>query len=200
MGHIFCLMGKSASGKDTLYSSLLNDSDLSLNQIVSYTTRPIRDGETEGVQYHFTDIEGLKAMENKGIVIESRCYNTCFGDWYYFTAQDGSIKIDSEDYLIIGTLESFSKIRSYFGAENVVPLYIAIDDGIRLERALARERSQSSPKYDEMCRRFLADCQDFSDEKLQEAGIDGSSTYCNEDFDKCVKALKEKIWTLKSTR
>ena len=46
-----------------------------------------------------------------------------------------------------------------------------MEDGNRLERALKRERKQKSPKYEEMCRRFLADQRDFSEEKLLEAGI-----------------------------
>ena len=51
------------------------------------------------------------------------------------------------------------------------PLYVEVDDGIRLERALKRERKQQHPQYAEMCRRFLADCEDFSEEKIERAGI-----------------------------
>ena len=47
MNHIFYLMGKSSSGKDTVYSRILEDSELI--PIVLYTTRPIRAGEREGV-------------------------------------------------------------------------------------------------------------------------------------------------------
>ena len=53
----------------------------------------------------------------------------------------------------------------------MVPLYIEVDDGLRLSRALERERKQTEPKYAEMCRRFLADCEDFTEEKIAEAGI-----------------------------
>ena len=52
-----------------------------------------------------------------------------------------------------------------------VPLYVEVDDGLRLSRALERERKQTEPKYAEMCRRFLADCEDFTEEKIAEAGI-----------------------------
>ena len=41
----------------------------------------------------------------------------------------------------------------------MVPLYVEVDDGLRLSRALERERKQTEPKYAEMCRRFLADCE-----------------------------------------
>ena len=56
MGKIFYIMGKSSSGKDTIYSRLLQDSELGLSRIVLYTTRPMREGETEGKEYHFTAV------------------------------------------------------------------------------------------------------------------------------------------------
>ena len=65
---------------------------------------------------------------------------------------------------MIGTLESYEKLKTYFGNEKVVPLYIEVEDGERLTRALAREKTQKEPKYAEMCRRFLADSKDFSEE------------------------------------
>ena len=53
MGKIFCVMGKSASGKDTIYNKILQDDSLMLSRIIPYTTRPIRDGETQDKDYHF---------------------------------------------------------------------------------------------------------------------------------------------------
>ena len=53
MGKIFLLMGKSTSGKDTIYKSLISDKNLNLKKVVLYTTRPMRDGECDGVQYFF---------------------------------------------------------------------------------------------------------------------------------------------------
>ena len=58
MGKIFYVMGKSASGKDTIYKEL-RERIPELKTVVLYTTRPIRDGETEGVEYHFTTAERL---------------------------------------------------------------------------------------------------------------------------------------------
>ena len=200
MGHIYCMMGKSASGKDTIYNCLVNDTEADLKRIIPYTTRPIRSGEMDGEAYHFTDIDGFKALENTGKVIESRCYHTYHGDWYYFTVDDDSINTTENDYLMIGTLESYVKVRDYYGKDTVVPIYIDLDDGIRLERALKREQSQANPKYQEMCRRFLADAEDFSDEKLVSAGIENADKYINDDKDALVKRILEKIWTLRSTR
>ena len=66
MGKIFCIMGKSSTGKDTLYQRLLDREDLKLQQIVSYTTRPIRAGEIDGIEYHFCTQEEKGALLAEG--------------------------------------------------------------------------------------------------------------------------------------
>ncbi len=193
-GHkIFCLMGKSASGKDTIYRKLREKAGESgkaalLGEVVPYTTRPARTGEKKGSTYFFeTDLE-FEAAKAEGKIIESRDYDTVYGVWHYYTKDDGQIDLKERSYLLIGTLESYRSFVRYFGQERVVPLYIELEDGERLERALNRERQQAHPKYAEMCRRFLADTQDFSEEKLQEAGI--RRRYVNED----LKACTEEVW------
>ncbi len=171
MGSIYCIMGKSSSGKDTIFKLLLERNDINLKTIVSYTTRPIRSNEKPGEEYNFVDTDEKKRLVDSGKVIELREYNTVHGPWAYFTVDDGTIDLENHDYLIIGTVESFVKIRDYYGADKVKPIYIEVDDGVRLSRALERERAQENPKYEEMCRRFLADQLDFSQENLDKAGI-----------------------------
>lgn len=184
MGKIFYIMGKSSSGKDSVFKEIKKRHP-ELGEIVLYTTRPIRAGETDGVEYHFTDEEGLHSLEAAGRVIEQRAYETKCGIWRYFTADDGQIDLTADKhYLVIGTLESYAAMRKYFGGEAVVPLYIEVEDGLRLSRALERERQQSEPKYAELCRRFLADSADFSEENLKRAGI--TLRFENVDFADCV--------------
>lgn len=79
--------------------------------------------------------------------------------------------LEEKNYLGIGTLESYEKLKAYYGEEKIRPIYIEVEDGERLKRAIAREETQEAPKYEEMCRRFLADAQDFSEEKIRQAGI-----------------------------
>lgn len=184
-------MGKSATGKDTIYKRLLQNSELGLKRIVSYTTRPIREGEKEGEEYHFTDVKNLELLKQQGKIIECRSYDTIHGIWNYFMVKDNQIDLTQNDYLVIGTLESYLKIKDYFGEDHVVPIYIELEDGERLTRALDREKIQSKPKYEELCRRFLADCQDFSDEKLKEAGI--HRFYVNNDLENCLSEIEKDI-------
>ena len=91
MGKMIYLMGKSSSGKDTVYRHLLEWKEVCLKRVVPYTTRPIRAGEAEGEEYHFTDEEGFRELEVSGKIIESRVYNTYHGLWRYFTVDDGKI-------------------------------------------------------------------------------------------------------------
>ena len=187
MGKIFYIMGKSSSGKDSIYRQLEADQELGLRRLVIYTTRPIRDGEENGREYFFVDENKLKEFRRNGKLIEARTYQTVYGPWTYFTADDGQVSVGNDSYLGIGTLESFVKLREYYGDDVMRPVYIEVEDGERLERALARERTQEAPKYEEMCRRFLADQNDFSEENILKAGI--WKRFQNNNLDECVKEI-----------
>ena len=186
MGKIYYMMGKSSSGKDTLYKEVLKALP-KLKTLVLYTTRPIREGEQEGIEYHFVTDEELERFEKAGKIIEERTYDTVYGAWKYATIEDGQINLASYDYLVIGTLESYAGMKKCYGAGNLVPIYIEVEDGERLARALERERRQAVPKYKEMCRRFLADQKDFSEENLEEAGI--VRRYYNDDKVQCLEKI-----------
>lgn len=187
MGKIVYLMGKSSTGKDTIYKHLMDNSRIKLHTIVPYTTRPIRAGETDGVEYFFTDEAGFLKLKEEGRLIEDRAYNTCLGLWRYFTVNDEQIDLEHKDYVIIGTLESYNKTKEFFGEEKIVPVMIELDDGVRLQRALDREKAQDTPKYHELCRRFLADAEDFSEDKIEAAGI--SKRFVNNDLQQCVEEI-----------
>ena len=187
MGKIVYIMGKSSTGKDTVFKALLKDSPFNFKTIVSYTTRPIREGEKNGNEYFFTDEKGFNELVASGKVIEERSYDTCHGLWRYFTVADENVDLKSNNYITIGTLESYKKVRDYFGKDKVVPVLIELDDGMRLTRALNREKKQAHPKYEEMCRRFLADAEDFGNEKLKECGIE--TRFSNENLDECLKNI-----------
>lgn len=191
MGKIYCVMGKSSTGKDTIYSRLMSQKDFNLKKIIPYTTRPIREGEVDGESYHFCTEDQLAKLEESGKIIELRAYDTAYGIWKYFTVNDGQIELDKNSYMLIGTLEAYTKIREYFGKEAVVPIYIEVEDGERLQRALNRERAETSPKYDELCRRFLADSEDFSEENLNKAQID--VRFGNRQLEETIEKIKEYI-------
>lgn len=191
MFKLFIVMGKSATGKDTIFQKLKENGELGLKTVVGYTTRPIRNGEVEGVEYFFVDEKKLKELKADNKVIEHRAYETMHGVWNYFTADDGQIDLNKDNYIMIGTLESYQQIRKYFGSEAVRPIYIEVDDGLRLQRALQREQKQKIPKYAELCRRYLADEEDFSEENLNKLNI--KKRYGNYDLEECLREIMKDI-------
>ena len=187
MGRIYYLLGKSATGKDTLYKEILKRRP-KLRTVTMYTTRPIREGETDGVEYFFTGREELERQLTSGKVIESRTYQTIAGPWTYYTVDDGQFNVaDDESCLMIGTLESYEKMCTYFESGKMVPVYIEVPDGIRLLRAVKREENQKKPNYREVCRRYLADEKDFSEENLERLGV--TKRYQNTDMEICVEEI-----------
>lgn len=190
MGKIFYVMGKSASGKDTIYKELRRRLPR-LKTVTMYTTRPLRDGEKDGVEYYFRDQDFLEQCRKDHTLIECRTYHTVYGPWSYFTVDDGQIDLKKASYLMMGTLESYERMKEYYGESVLVPVYIFVEDGLRLERALDRERRQHSPRYAEMCRRYLADEEDFKKENLERSGV--KKGYENQDLDSCIQEIMEMI-------
>ncbi|RDU22844.1 nucleoside/nucleotide kinase family protein [Anaerosacchariphilus polymeriproducens] len=191
MGKIFCVIGKSSSGKDTIFKQILEKNTVGLKTIVPYTTRPIRDGETNGIEYFFINEKELENLERDNKIIELRAYHTVHGIWKYFTAHDEQIDLVSNNYIMIGTLDSYMKLKEFFGDKKVRPIYIELEDGIRLTRAIEREKLQENPKYSEMCRRFLADAQDFSEENIKKAGV--VRRFENQDLSQIVEDIIQYI-------
>ncbi len=187
---IIYIMGKSSSGKDTIFKKLKEKLDV--NTYVMYTTRPIREGEKEGVTYHYISDEKMQryidGKENNKL-IEYRTYQTVHGPWTYATIADEQFKTN-KDMMMLGTLESYEKMKKHFEKE-LLPIYIEVEDGLRLERALKREKEQKEPKYAELCRRFLADSKDFSEDNLKKAGI--VKRFENIELDKCLNEILEEI-------
>jgi len=165
MGYIYCLVGKSGTGKDTVMEQILADKDLKIEKIVPYTTRPKRENEIEGVNYHYVDIPKMEQMEREGLIIERRSYDTVHGIWNYFTADKD---IDRQkDYIIITTQEALGRFVEKFGQDNIYVIYLQLDDKVRLERCIAREAMQEKPNFKEVCRRFLTDEDDFDENVLR---------------------------------
>lgn len=161
MNRIFCIVGKSCSGKDTLYTRIL-ERNPELVPVILHTTRPMRPGEVDGQTYHFVTEEQLRWYEEEEQVIEKRVYQTTQGPWTYFTLR---FELDT-DRLLITTLEGARTLMNFYGPEAVVVIYLFLDDRTRLLRYIDRESRQKHPDYAEVCRRFLADQTDFSEERL----------------------------------
>jgi guanylate kinase len=169
MGKIVCIIGKSAVGKDRIYKELKEIFKDKLKTIIPYTTRPQRENEIDGFTYNFIDNEKMCELERDEKIIEKRLYKTIEGLWTYATIDDGTIDLENNSYIYIATIESLYSMRRKFGYNNIIPIYIECDDCVRIQRAIDREHS--SHAYSEMCRRWLQDEQDFSDEIIKDANV-----------------------------
>lgn len=158
---IFCLVGKSCSGKDTLCARILERCP-GLAPVIPHTTRPRRTGEKDGQSYHFVTGEQLRQYEARGQVIEKREYHTVQGLWTYFTLR---FPLD-RDRLLITTLDGAKALMDAYGSQAVHIVCLHVDDRTRLLRCIDREQRQEHPDYAELCRRFLADQADFSAGRL----------------------------------
>ena len=164
MSYIYCLIGKSGSGKDTVLEKLLSSRDIKIKKIVPYTTRPKRENEIEGVNYHYVSYERMCEMEKNGLIIEKRTYNTIHGEWTYFTSSE---EIDNDkDYIIITTQKALKHFFNKFGNEKIYVLYLKLDNKERLLRCIERESRQDTPNYKEVCRRYITDEEDFNESEF----------------------------------
>ena len=191
MGKLYIIMGKSSSGKDTIYKQLTEKLGDRFHPVITYTTRPVRTGEKNGVEYFFVTEEEYHTLHEQGKIVEKRVYQTFYGPWYYFTVNDGQIDLENYDSIMVNTLEAYEQMKAYYGEDVVVPIYIEVESGERLYRALCREREQKNPKYTELCRRFIADEEDFSTERLLQSGI--NQIYENSSLEKCLEKIMKDI-------
>lgn len=151
---VICLVGKAGTGKDTIVDLVCQLSD-KVNRIVSYTSRPQREGEEEGKDYYFITREEF--IEK--ITYEQMLEHTQFNGWYYGIGNDCL----SDEYVNIGVFNP-AGLEHLAGHCNIYPIliYIETDNKIRLQRQLNREQC---PDVDEIIRRYSADNIDFADYK-----------------------------------
>ena len=170
MGKIILFMGPSNSGKDTIIRTLVKENKFAFKEMIMSTTRPKRTHEVEGREYYFKTVEEMLDLEKQGKIIEKRKYDTVYGPWYYFTTST-TIDLGNNNYIGSNTLKGLDQFVKFYGIENILSFLIKVDDGIRLQRALDREKMEENPKYQELCRRFLADSIDFSEENINKRPI-----------------------------
>ena len=146
MGKVYCLIGKSASGKSTLEKML---EKLGHNRIISYTTRPKRDGEVEGIDYHYVKPEMFQEMLDRNEFLESQEYR----GWFYGVKND--LDLDNEDYICVIEPRGYFQVLEKLGKEKVVPMYVYVGDLELMKRALGRATKDSDVA--EIVRRFQTD-------------------------------------------
>ena len=179
---LIALIGKAGAGKDTILKDVIRAYGLPINSIVSYTTRPMREGETEGKEYYFISKEKFEQMINNNQMLEYVQFN----DWWYGTG----IGCLAKDKINIGIFNP-SGIKSLikFPEIDLQIYYIHTSDKQRLLRQLNREEF---PDIKEIIRRYSADEEDFKDIKFDNMQILFNET--ERDRLKCCDIITNHPW------
>lgn len=147
---IFCLVGESSSGKSTIERELENNG---VERVISYTTRPPRDGETNGNHYHFISEEEFDTLYTNGAFTEVAQYR----EWWYGLSV-ANIDYEGKPCVAVVTPKGYHEIVEKLGKEHVKSIYISVSERERIARQLGR-----GDKIDEIIRRIHTDRADFAD-------------------------------------
>lgn len=158
MRKLFTIMGKASTGKDTLTKMLHEKMELPI--ALSFTTRPMRNGETQGVEYDFITEKDFWDMHGCNLLAEYTSYDVAGGEtWYYGLTRE---ELEKSDYvLVIVNPDGFNQIKEIYG-DKVCSILIDAPADVRIKRYLDRD-IVTETKAEECCRRFLADQKDFKD-------------------------------------
>lgn len=149
---VLAIMGKSASGKDSIVKETIHRHPGLFNPVVSCTTRPPRDYEENGKDYYFLSLEDFTRKVLNGDMLEA----TEFNGWFYGTTID-SLSTSRINLCVLNPAGVEALIED--PRLEVEVIYVYCDDKTRLMRSLGREKD---PNCAEICRRFLADQKDFA--------------------------------------
>lgn len=149
---MYCILGKTCSGKTTIVEKMIKK--YGFNQIVTYTTRPKRKGEKDGITYHFLTNEEFSKRRDEGLFAEWKSYDTVDGVWYYGTAMEDVLSNDDKSLLIV-TAAGYKDLVDVLG---YTPKSIYIYSNNQTIRKRLQKRGD---KKEEIERRIKADNEDF---------------------------------------
>lgn len=196
--NLVVICGPAGSGKNYIIDKLASECPESMNLVIPDTTRPPRDSEQNGVQYNF--LTGDEFFKKKHFD------ETCFNNWYYGTPMDAIVS-EKSNVLILNPsalLYIYNRqdtILHWFQQRDkmedikirIQVFYINAPDRIRIQRQLNRE---FEPNVHEICRRFLADEEDFI--KIKKIPMFKLNNVTESDAEECIAVIKKSIDWLKT--
>lgn len=186
---IVVLTGKSCSGKDRVREKLCGErKEYKYEKMISYTTRPMRSGEKNGVDYWFINNEEMDFLRNKGYILDYREYKVSGGDiWGYGHFNNDKDVFKNEIYIAIADLDGAKTFKEAYGDDCIV-IYIEAPYYQRRARANIRDDNKK-----EIERRFKQDDIDFSNEKLYniiDFSVENLDGYLNETVDVIINYIE----------
>ena len=147
------LVGKTACGKSTTAKLM---EKLGYQRIVTDTTRPKREGETDGIDYHFRTQDEFEALKEAGYYAESVDYEAAFGHCSYGSAK-GSYE-SSQNSVIVLNPYGLKMVKDNVIAGSIISIFLDVPEDILVERLHTRGDTE-----DEIVRRLEHDRIDFAD-------------------------------------
>lgn len=151
------IIGKTCSGKDSILNNLVKE--YGYIKLITYTTRPIRDGETQDKTYHFVSEEDFLDKVNSGFFLEYKKYETVNGVWYYGSAKEDYEKANDKTIVIL-TPSGLSALRLWANRNkidlDIISLYIYANN-----KTICNRLKKRGDKKEETERRIKADNADF---------------------------------------
>ena len=182
MYNIVALIGEAGSGKDTIMQEILKRCPKSFNEIISCTTRPMREGEAEGVNYFYLTPEEFAKKTHNGEMLETSGFN----NWFYGTSYDG-LKTNITNIGVFNPTGIYSLLKK--DDVNLIVYKIDCNSKTRLLRQLNRE---NNPNVDEIIRRFSADKSDFADLEFEYIEVKNET---KEDFELAIEQIMSSFET-----
>jgi len=177
------LVGKTASGKDTILNNLVTRHGY--KKIITYTTRPMRNGEKQDVTYHFISEEDFRQKIDGDFFAEWKPYNTEFGVWYYGTAID-DLKNAEDNSVIILTPDGYRDVISKL-PNKPTSVYVYANNSTIKKRLVERG---DDPK--EADRRLIHDNNDFKgiETEIEKIVYNNEGNDINTVVDKILEIIK----------
>lgn len=153
---LLIIFGKSGTGKDTVVRKFVGaEQGKSFSELVRYTTRPIREGEVNGVDYHFISEEDVR--EEEGSFLEGHWFNS----WFYGTSEESIIQLpDGVNAIMSASVEGYEDLKKHFKDSDVKVLgvHLYVEPKVFVERYINRV---PEPDVKNMCIRFLDELKQY---------------------------------------
>lgn len=161
MANVICLVGCTASGKDSILEAVVQGLGEKVKKVISHTSRPKREHEEEGREYYFKTVEEITEMLNHDMFVETRQYHVTGQETWVYGITKEELDLDKEvTYIVIVDGHGLDKIKSYVknkdNGSKVWSIFVDCESQTRLKRALDRD-TMTDDKVSEICRRNLDD-------------------------------------------
>lgn len=182
---IIVIVGESCSGKTTLANCFAKK--YGFEKVITYTTRPIRDGEAKDVDYHFINNQKFAELASDNFFVETAKYN----NWNYGT----SISDNREDKIVVLSPSGMRKIKKFTNDE-VMTVYLKVSRRCRMIKSLQR-----GDNIEEVYRRSLSDVGMFDgiDDEVDLVIDNDNYEHSVDDLCRSLYATYVSRWILRTT-